>query len=226
LDRELQATAVRQLSGRAGAIVVLDPRTGAVKVLAASGGTSPGTLWAPEATFDVVTAAAALDSGRYDSSSRISGASPAPLSGTTVRNSQGQTTLGQALAFSVNTDFARIGERLGRGTITTYMRRFGFYSSPGIDGIPASGLRVGGALVLPSAARVPVGALASGHSDLRATALQMGMVAATVANGGVLAWPHLHAAPAQAGDRLVMSARTARLLTQMLRSAVSQGTAS
>src|SRR5436309_1114862 len=64
LDPALQGAALRQLAGRDGAIVVVDPRTGAVEALAAGRGRS-GTLWAPEATFDVVTAAAALDRGRY-----------------------------------------------------------------------------------------------------------------------------------------------------------------
>lgn len=229
LDRALQGVALRQLAGREGAIVVLDPWTGAVKALAASGGQTPvGTLWAPEATFDVVTAAAALDSGRYDASSRIPGSSPVVLSGTTVHNNDGESfgsiTIGQALTSSVNTVFARIGASLGAPAITDYMRRFGFYAAPGVAGIPASGARLGGTLVLPSSGRVPLGALASGQGDLTATALQMAMVAATVADGGILTAPHLGAAPARIAGHRVISAQTARLLTEMLRTVVSQGT--
>jgi penicillin-binding protein A len=227
LDPALQAAAVRQLSGRDGAIVVLDPRTGAVEALAAAGSRS-ATLWAPEATFDVVTAAAALDSGRYGASSRISGDSPAVLPGTTVRNNEGQSfgsiTLGRALTLSVNTVFARVGVKLGGATITAYMRRFGFYAAPGVDGIPASGVRVGGTLVLPSAGRMPVGALADGQGPLTATAMQMAMIAATVADGGILAPPHLDTARASTAGRRVISAPTARVLTEMLRGAVSRGT--
>jgi penicillin-binding protein A len=229
LSREVQDAAVRQLSGRDGAIVVLDPRTGAVEALAANGGARLATLWAPEATFDVVTAAAALDSGRYDASSRISGESPAVLSGTTVRNNEGENfgpiTIGQALALSVNTVFARIGARLGGPAITTYMRRFGFYAPPRVDGIPASGVRIGGALVLPSTGRVPIAAIAAGGGHIEATALQMAAVAATVANGGILAPPHLDAVHSQRAGNRVVSPRTAGLLADMLRSAVSQGTA-
>ncbi|MBV9465628.1 MAG: hypothetical protein JO169_05890 [Solirubrobacterales bacterium] len=229
LDRGLQAAALRQLAGREGAIVVLDPRTGAIKALAAGGGHALlRTLWAPEATFDVVTAAAALDSGRYDASSRISGSSPAVLSGTTVRNDEGESfgpiTIGRALTLSVNTVFARIGARVGAPTLTAYMRRFGFYAAPGVDGTPASGIRVGGTLVLPSAGGVALGALASGQGNLDATALQMAMVASTVADGGILTAPHLGVAPTRVAARRVISARTARLLIEMLRTVVSQGT--
>jgi peptidoglycan glycosyltransferase len=227
VDPALQAAALRQLSGRDGEIVVLDPRTGSVEALAASA-TDSSALWAPEATFDVVTAAAALDSGRYDAGSRISGDSPEVLSGTTVRNNEGASfgsiTLGQALASSAKTVFARVGVKLGAETITTYMRRFGFYAAPGVDGIPASGIRVGGTLVLPSAGRVPLGALAAGQGDLRATALQMAMLAATVADGGILATPHLDTARASGSGRRVISARTASVLTEMMRGAVSRGT--
>ncbi len=53
--------------------------------------------------------------------------------------------------------FARVGVKLGAPTLTTYMRRFGFYTAPGVMGIPASGVRVRGAIVLPSAGRVSVG---------------------------------------------------------------------
>lgn len=228
LDPALQHAALRQLTGRDGAIAVLDPRTGEIKALASVGGARPGMLWAPEATFDVVTAAAGLDSGLYDANSRIPGDSPALLSDTTVRNNEGESfgsiTIGQALAFSVNTAFARIGVRLGATTITTYMRRFGFYASPGLHGIPASGVRVGGALVLPSARRVPLGALAAGQGDLTATALQMAMVAATVANGGILVPPRLDVVRGSTDGRRVISAQTARVLTDMLRNVISEGT--
>ena len=230
LDRSLQATAWRQLAGRDGAIVVLDPRTGAVKALVARGGsrTPSATLWPPEATFDVVTAAAALDSGRYTPSSRIPGTSPASISETTVHNSGGASfgsmTIGQALADSVNTVFARVGAGLGASTLTTYMRRFGFYAAPGVAGLPASGARVEGGLVLPSADGVPPGAIAAGQGELTATALQMAMVASTVADGGILAAPHLDAGRAAGSSRRVISARTARRLTEMLRGAVDHGT--
>jgi peptidoglycan glycosyltransferase len=190
--------------------------------------TGAGALWPPEATFDVVTAAAALDSGRYHADSRISGSSPATVSGATVRNTNGENfgpvTLREALGFSINTAFARIGAGLGASTITTYMRRFGFYARPRVGRLPASGVRAHGALLLPSTGRVALGALAAGQGELTATALQMAMIAGTVANGGILVSPHLAVTRAHVSEHRVISARTARLLTEMLRQTVTSET--
>ncbi len=227
-DPVAERAALAQLSGHAGSIVVLDPRTGAIEALAGTGGVSARTLVAPEATFDVVTAAAALDSGRYTPASRISGASPAGVTGSVVRNEFGQSlgrmTLAGALSRSVNTVFARVGDDLGPVEMTMYMRRFGFYARPGVDRIPASGARSAGTLALPTERPVALGRLAAGQGELSATSLQMAMVAAAVANGGVLVSPHLATGTRPVLRRRVMSARAARALTQMLRQVVTQGT--
>jgi peptidoglycan glycosyltransferase len=222
-----QRVALQGLKGRAGSIVVLNPRTGAIEALA----TTPAraqTLFAPGATFDVVTAVAALDSGRYTSGSRISGASPLRVSGSDLRNDAGQSlgriTLTDALSTSVNTAFARVGDALGPATMTTYMKRFGFYASPGADQLPTSGARPAGVLSEPTSARVALGPLAAGEGDLTATSLQMAMVAAAVANGGVLVGPHLATGTPAVPERRVMTPRTAQALTQMLRDAVTRGT--
>jgi hypothetical protein len=180
LDPTAQQVALQQLKGRTGSIVVLDPRTGAIEALASTAPAGTQTLFAPEATFDVVTAAAALDSGRYTPGSRISGASPLRVSGSEIRNNEdeslGRITLTEALSMSVNTAFARVGGVLGPTTMTTYMRRFGFYSPPDVDHLPASGARPAGALALPTSGRVALGPLAAGEGDLTATSLQMAMV--------------------------------------------------
>ena len=76
--------------------------------------------------------------------------------------------------------------------MTTYMRRFGFYSSPDVDHLPASGARPAGRLALPTSGRVALGPLAAGEGDLTATSLQMAMVAAAVANGGSPGRPAPH----------------------------------
>ena len=171
LDPTAQRVALRQLKGRTGSIVVLDPRTGAIEALAGTAPASAQSLFAPAATFDVVTAAAALDTGRYTPGSRISGASPLRVSGSEVRNdddqSFGRITLTDALSISVNTAFARVGDDLGPTTMTTYMRRFGFYSSPDVAHLPASGARPAGALALPTSGRVALGPLGRrrGRSD-------------------------------------------------------------
>ena len=84
-----------------------------------------------------MTAAAALDSGRYTPTSIINGKSPITISGVPLSNDNnqpfGNIDLATALTFSVNAVFAQVAEHVGRGTMTKYMKRFGFYSKPPVD---------------------------------------------------------------------------------------------
>jgi hypothetical protein len=74
----VQDSAMRALKGRVGSVVVMDPRTGAIEAMAATGSVRGGAGAAvpPGATFDVVTMATALGSGRYGPHSLVSGAAP------------------------------------------------------------------------------------------------------------------------------------------------------
>lgn len=164
LDPQAQQIAIDQLeaTGSAGAVVVLEPRTGAVKVMASVPGYDPNDLgrkgryaalnndpaaplfdrttqsgYPPGSTFKVLTAAAAIDSGEYTPDSILDGNSPKVISGVPLANDEGTSfgpiTLAKALTFSVNTVFGQIGESLGRDTMADYMERFGFYRRPPID---------------------------------------------------------------------------------------------
>jgi peptidoglycan glycosyltransferase len=165
LDPDAQRIATEQLAatGSPGAVVALDPRTGAVKVMASAPGYDPNSLdepgvfkrlngtgsgaplldratqssYAPGSTFKVITAAAAIDSGAYTPDSVINGDSPKTISGVPMHNdlnhSYGDITLTTAMTNSVNTVFGQIGEALGKRTMADYMRRFGFYQRPPLD---------------------------------------------------------------------------------------------
>jgi penicillin-binding protein A len=271
LDAQAQRVATQQLqaAGAAGSVVALDPRTGAVKVMASVPGYDPNGIGAtgvfkrlnapgsgsplldratqatypPGSTFKVVTAAAAIDSGAYTPDSVINGDSPKKISGVDLQNDYNQSfgliTLTKALTNSVNTVFAQVGERLGRGTMADYMERFGFYRKPPLD-YPAdqriaSGERANGRLLAPDSGLIDVGRMAIGQDKLTVTPLQMAMVAAAVANGGTLMAPHLTdrvvdpdgrtlltVAPRVASH--VMKPATASALTQMMRNVVEEGT--
>ena len=151
LDPKAQRVAMQELAGRAGSVVALDPRTGAVKVMYANPGYNnnhpdakgPGisTLnrstqagYPPGSTFKVVTATAAIDSGKYTPNSIINGDSPKLISGVPLANDLNQDfgpiTLTRALTESVNTVFAQVAENVGRVNMSKYMKRFGLYSKP------------------------------------------------------------------------------------------------
>jgi peptidoglycan glycosyltransferase len=261
LDPTAQKLARSQLAGRAGSVVALDPRTGAVKVMYANpsyddnhpASTANGASrfdrslqgnYPPGSTFKVVTAAAALDTGRYTRYSIVNGNSPVTVSGVPLENdgntSYGPVTLTKALTDSINTVWAPVGEALGRQTMTRYMKRFGFYSKPPLDFPPdemaASGEKTpSGKLLLPTNRRVDVGRMSIGQDKLEVTPLQMAMVTAAVANHGTLLAPHLaNRVVNQDGQTVeairptvysqVMKPSTAQALSQMMTDVVEEGT--
>jgi peptidoglycan glycosyltransferase len=219
LDPKAQAVARTGLGTHVGSVVALDPTTGAVKVMysnpsyndnnpeAASKCSNSCLLnlatqanYPPGSTFKVVTAAAGLDSGDYTPTSTINGKSPLTVSGVPLENdgntSYPDVTLTDALTNSINTVFAQVGLRVGRPTMETYMKRFGFYSVPPLDYPPdemvASGEKTAkGKLLLPTNDHVDLGRMSIGQDKLEVTPLQMAMVASAVANGGKLMVPHL-----------------------------------
>ena len=225
LDVHAQRVADAGLAGRPGAVVAIVPSTGAIRVLASSPGFDPNKVksntafgrllrdpsaplldnatqaqYAPGSTFKVVTAIAAIDSGRLTPSSILDGNSPITVSGAPLANdggtSYGRVTLSYALTNSINTVYARAALKVGASALQYYMARLGFYAPPPIDlprdELAQSGVRFpgrSGYLPLPQGA--DVGRVGIGEGGLEATPLQMAMVAAAVANGGRLMTPYL-----------------------------------
>jgi peptidoglycan glycosyltransferase len=266
LDPPAQRLAQQLLAGRVGSVVALNPRNGAVLVMysnptyndnqvqhlgagqsflnnATQGGFPPGS------TFKVVTATAALDSGRYTPDSTVNGDSPKIISGVPLQNdgnqSWGLQTLTTALTNSINTIWAQVAVSLGLSTMTDYMKRFGFYSKPPID-LPPNELRTSrpwspgspghsSQPYPPGSPNEDLGRIGIGQGGLLVTPLQMAMVAATVANGGRLIAPHLATRAVDQTGRTVetvsptlysqvMKPSTAAELTQMMRRVVEEGT--
>ena len=221
LDAGAQRVAIQQLAGRRGSVVALDPDTGAVKVMVSLPDFDPNSIpgqfkelnrdpasplfnratqarYPPGSTFKVVTAAAALDSGRYNPGSLVDGRNNKPISGVPLQNSGGANfgtiNLTDALTQSVNTVWGEVGEKLGKGTMLEYMERFGFLSEPPLDypksQITPSGIYKGQRL-LDEDDDIDIGRVAIGQERLQVTPLQMAMVAAAVGNGGVLMKPRI-----------------------------------
>src|SRR4051795_4064129 len=216
LDVDAQKVALQALAGRRGSVVPLEPSTGRVPLMASEPGYDPNKITAqggiggaastlnratqahypPGSTFKVVTASAAIDSGRYKPDSFISGKSPKIISGVPLSNfgneNFGAISLTDALTHSVNTVFGEVGEKLGRGTLLKYMLRFGFQRKPPMD-YPRDQMIASGAFPLKACGSgIDFGRVAIGQEcHLFATPLQMAEVAATVANRGVRMKPQL-----------------------------------
>ncbi len=257
LDPKAQQVAQDALEGRKGAVVALDVKTAAVRVLYGTPSFDPknpgkeGTtifnnatqgLYPPGSTFKTVTASAAIDSGRYQPDSKVSGKNGKVISGKPLNNFGGQDygdiTLTEALTHSVNTVWAEVGVKLGRDRMQEYMDRFGFGKLPPMDypdgQMEPSGPYVRGAVIPMSSGRVDVGRTAIGQALLLVTPLQMATVAQTIGNGGVRMEPRLVEKVVDPDGRTVeeplpkeaervMSASSAAKVATMMKSVVREG---
>lgn len=194
----------------------LDAATVAWEALRAQDPTAPDLpkayrqTFPPGSTFKVVTASAALASGVATPTEPVFAASNGytpPLTTSTIANFGGSTCggdLAQALRVSCNTAFAELGaEYLGPEIMIGQAQAFGFDEVPPIDlTAPVdSNFPVDFGAVLSSSTKNPdvpiventpgLAQASIGQSDVTSTPLQMALVAAAVANGGVIMKPHV-----------------------------------
>jgi peptidoglycan glycosyltransferase len=162
LDPEAQRTALADLEEAGfGAVVAIEPSTGAVKVMASNKPYDPNRvpyelsalnrntietpllnratqgLYPPGSTFKVVTAAAGLDSGAITPETTIDAPGTLEVEGQPLNNDFsedfGPIALDTALTNSVNTWFGQLGQQLGNEKLFETMEKFGFNSTPPID---------------------------------------------------------------------------------------------
>jgi peptidoglycan glycosyltransferase len=229
LNPAAQQAAYDALGDNKGAVVALDPRTGAILTMVSKPSYDPNPLashsveeqqaaWQvlqedlekptlnraiaqtlpPGSVFKIVTAAAALESGRYEPDSLIPGPAEYDLPQSTVDlpNQSGEpcgsgpeelTTLTNALRVSCNTAFAYLGNDLGDDALREQAERFGYNSEPLTDDDLNEATSI-----FPAELDDPRTALAAiGQFDVRATPLQIAMVSAGIANDGTVMNPYL-----------------------------------
>ena len=267
IDPALQQAAYTALGSRKGAVVAVDPSTGAIVALVSSPSYDPNLLsphgpaavtanrsrlladptnpmldralnetYPPGSTFKLITAAAALSSGSYLPTTVIPAPEtlPLPQSTSVLQNFHGescggQATLIQALTISCNTAFGGLGLALGQDALRRQADAFGFdstFSVPMKSAASVFPIDLSDANTIQSAI---------GQFDVRATPLQMAMVAASIANGGLLMKPYLvkelvgpdlavidETKPVEV--RRAVSSQVAAELTQMMENVVLHGT--
>ena len=162
IDTAAQRVALGDLEEQGfGAVVAIEPSTGAIKVMASNAPYDPNRVpyeysklatnevetpllnratqgrYPPGSTFKVVTAAAGLDSGAITPETTINAPGTLEVEGTPLQNDFnrdfGSIALDTALTNSVNTWFGQLGQQLGNDTLFEYMDRFGFNAKPAID---------------------------------------------------------------------------------------------
>jgi penicillin-binding protein A len=276
LNAHAQQVAMSQLAGKCGAAVAIEPGTGRTLVLASTptydpnlveehfnqivrtrascGNASPlldratQGLFIPGSTFKVITAAAALESGRFTPSSRFNDPGYCIEYGKRVSNFAdqsgpevfGNVSLVEALEHSINAVFCNIGKALGPLRVLEQARKFGFYEEPPIElpseEVAISGLYSRGRPYIPKDPNdVDPGRLAFGQERMLVTPLQMALVAAGIGNSGVVMEPTLVDKIVSPDGDTVLSGhpkewkeavkpQTAAELTAMMRAVVESGT--
>jgi peptidoglycan glycosyltransferase len=270
IDPKVQKVASDGLGTQTGAVVALNPKTGAILALVSHPTYDPnrlaghdvkkvqqayqdlnadksrpllnraiaGDLYPPGSTFKVVTAAAALSSGTYDENTVVPGPATLDLPQTSVNlpndfrgacGPGGKLSLTRALQISCNTAFGSLGLQLGGNALREQAQKFGFGESLGIP-MPVTPSQVPADMNPPQSAQAAIG-----QFDVRVTPLQMAMVAAGVANDGVVMKPYLvETVRAQDLDVIsqtqpqqlsrAVSTDVAHQLTRMMEKVVSAGT--
>ena len=271
VNAELQQVARDALGDNGGAIVALDPQTGAVlalwdrptydpnplttfnnseatkyySTLDPKSPTSPlvstatSRSFPPGSTFKVVTAAAALESGKFRPDSTfddpVEYVPPQTTSG--IRNftqgtcaGGGEITLRDALRVSCNTTFAQLGLR-AYGSLAEIAPKLGFNETLPLGiGTAPSTFREAGEDELPRRSLAGIG-----QGDVAATPLQMALIAATIANDGEVPRPTIVEEVVDPSGGIVQrsqpeslgrafSAATANSVTDMMRLVVQEGT--
>jgi peptidoglycan glycosyltransferase len=278
IDAEAQRVATQgiqskiSIPGTGGALVAIEPATGAVRAMVSVPGLDSNTVqdegefqrlnqrrdspvlnrptqsaYPPGSTMKVVTAAAALDSGEFETSTTLDASSPKEISGVPLANFGGQSfgtiDMTTALTNSVNTYWAQVGEELGTETMVDYMKRFGFYSDPELDYPPdqmrASGVQSSDGDLVEEGFDVGRVAIGQGGEEGQAlvTPIQMALAAAAIANGGELKEPtfvqEVTDPDGRTSDELgdgdvqnrVVSEEVAAEVTEMMTNVTREGTA-
>jgi len=262
LDPQLQSIAYEGLAtsvtGR-GAVVAVDPNNGEILALASSPSYDPNnidetfpqlssdpdaplvdraiqSLYPPGSTFKVVTAAAALKAG-LSPSHIFNDDGTYELPGYTVVNYKGReygrVTFTQALVFSINAIFAKIGvEIVGAQALAQTAYDFGFGDSYSDFPLPVTASNLG-----PPPSTWTPGTLAQnsfGQGPASSNAFEMALVAATIANDGKIMEPRLVREvrspdgiildrPAPSVRHEPLDASTARTLNGMMQRVVTEG---
>ncbi|MDO5118990.1 MAG: FtsW/RodA/SpoVE family cell cycle protein [Coriobacteriales bacterium] len=220
INSQMQRAAEEQLAGYRGAIVVLDPSTGAILAEASSptfnydnigdymdgeggGGEllnrATQVVYPPGSTFKTITLSAALDSGVATLDTSYEAPASLAVEDSWVTNihddSWDSLTLREALMYSANTVFAQVGMDLGASALVSYARAFGYGQSLGQDFYSEPSL-------MPSpeemtlwetawaACGQPVGEHES-PAGPQTTVMQNAVVAAAIANGGIAMNPYV-----------------------------------
>lgn len=215
IDAKMQQYAAQLLGQHHGAIIVLNPKTGAIHAMVSTPYFDPNNLdakwktlvadpyhpllnratqavYPPGSVFKLVTAAAALETGLETPTSQFTCFGDWVIQGFHIscENPQipPQLTFQRALELSANAIYAQVAYRMGSQTLERYAQRFGF------DTVPPIGLPVTPSTLKDTSTPWTSPLLAStgfGQGQLQVTPLQLALITEAIANGGTIMTPYL-----------------------------------
>ena len=215
----VQRAAVSALGSQLGGVVALQPSSGQILAVA---GIALNSIQPPGSTFKMVTLTGALDAHVATPHTTYPYATSATLDGVKLSNANGEECGGSlelAFAVSCNSVFAPLGVKLGAPRLVTMAERFGFNHAPGIEGAAESTLPPASAIQ----GELDVGSTAIGQGQVQASALEMAIVAATIADGGHRPTPTFALAHPAPGPT-VTSGEVARTVRHLMIGVVRNGT--
>ena len=240
IDSRVQRAAEQALAGRVGAIVALDPRTGATLASASSPTYAPSdlesvlgganddgrlldrtrsALYPPGSTFKVVTLTRALGSGIATADRTFDAPASLEIGGAPITNYDGSSatsiTLEAAFARSFNTVFAELADEMGPRQLVDQSNAFGFGRALGRD-LPArpSLMPVPGEMTKWETAWAGVGQPVGEHASPagpQASVVQLASIAASIANQGTVLEPYLVDRILDESGRVLQIARPNRI---------------
>jgi len=215
----IQQAAVTALGDQLGGIVVMQPASG--QILAVAGIGLDG-LQPPGSTFKMVTTTGVLSAKLANRHTVFPYATSATLDGVKLSNAHGEECGGSlelAFAVSCNSVFSPLGVKLGSTRLVATAESLGFNHQPPIAGAAES--------TLPHASEIQgeldLGSTAIGQGEVLATPLEMGTIAATIADGGHRPSPSFNLSKASAGPT-AMSEPVAHTMRRLMIAVVREGT--
>ena len=245
---------VTSFHAKNGTAIVMDPQTGEILAMANYPHYDPNRFWKypaddyrdravsdlyePGSTYKLVTAAAALESGRVDDSMRFDSRGPLEVGGRTIYNaldgltpSANGDTLETIIADSLNVGIAHVAMTIGSRPFYDMEKRLGFAQPTHV------GLASESAGLIPAPQDWSDSSLAtmSFGQGVSVTPLALARFYCAIANGGTLVRPRIVKAIADSRGRTLytypteiehraFSEHTAQELRKYLRAVVTRGT--
>jgi penicillin-binding protein A len=230
INGHLQQLARRMMRGRRGAVIALEPESGALLVLYSAPTYDPTGItrseddynvfrydpekpeinrplqgmYPPGSVFKIFTAAAAIDAGLSDPGAKLECAGAERIAGTLVKcrrsGGHGKITLRRALADSCNIAFAKLGNELGPDRFRGYVKSFHLLDAANLP-LPTSTGRMADFKGFKGEMQLAEASFGQGASLL--TPLSIARLTATIARGGEVVQPFIVADVRTAGGRVI-----------------------